>query len=199
MDFITNILSGGILGSVTSLFSTWFKIKEKREDNEFKLKMIEAQSKANIEEIKANIEVQRTITEGAIQVEELRSETEESKGRSLLIQKTTGNFISDETLHMMLSDKTWTGKAFRPIVYFTLLSLEAMRGAIRPVLTAGFAWFCMYIFVDAMDLYTKGAVSQEILMQEVIKPTINLLLFGSSTMIGFWFSDKSMARRIQKK
>lgn len=199
MEFLTNILGGGILGSVTSLFSTWFKLKEKREDNEFKLKMIEAQSKANIEEIKAQIEVQRTITEGEIQVEELRADVEETKGRNELIQKTTGNFISDETLHIMLNDKTWTGKAFRPIVYFTLLALEAMRGAIRPVLTAGFAWFCMYIFIDAMALYTKGSVSQEMLMQEVINPTINLLLFGSSTMIGFWFSDKSMARRLQKK
>ena len=199
MEFLNNIVSGGILGSVTSLFSTWFKLQEKKEDNKFQIEKIEAQSKANINEINARVEIEKTITEGEIQVEELRADVEETKGRNELIQKTTGNFISDETLHIMLNDKTWTGKAFRPIVYFTLLALEAMRGAIRPVLTAGFAWFCMYIFVDAMSLYTKGAVSQEMLMTEVIKPTINLLLFGSSTMIGFWFSDKSMARRIQKK
>lgn len=198
MEFLTNVLGGGILGSITSLFSTWFKLKEKREENEFKLKMIEAQSKANIEEIKANIEVQRTITEGAIQVEELRADVEETKGRNLLIQKTTGNFISDETLHMMLNDKTLTGKIFRPIVYLTLLTLEASRGMIRPVLTAGFSWFCMYIFIDAMALYSKGQIDPTLLMNEVIKPTINLLLFGASTMIGFWFADKSMARRFQK-
>lgn len=198
MEFLTNVLGGGILGSITSLFSTWFKIKEKREENEFKLKMIEAQSKANIEEIKANVEVQRTITEGAIQVEELRADVEETKGRNILIQKTTGNFISDETLHMMINDKTLTGKVFRPIVYLTLLTLEASRGMIRPVLTAGFSWFCMYIFIDAMALYSKGKIDPVLLMNEVIKPTINLLLFGASTMIGFWFADKSMARRYQK-
>jgi len=199
MDFITNILSGGVLGAFTSLFSTWFKIKEKREDNEFKLKMIEAQSKANIEEIKANIQVQQTITEGAVQIEELRADTEESKGRNLLIQKTTGNFISDETLHLMLTDSSTIGKVFKPITYFTILTLEASRGIIRPLLTAGISYFCMYIFIDTMTMYGKGNISQDLLMNEVIKPIIQLIIFGASTMWGFWFADKSMARRLQKK
>jgi hypothetical protein len=199
MEFLTNILGGGILGSLTSLFSSYFKLKEKREDNEFKLKMIEAQSKASINEINAQIEVQKTITEGEVMVEELRADTEEAKGRNSLIQKTTGNFISDETLHIMLNDKTWVGVVFKPLTYFTLLTLEASRGIIRPLLTAGFSYFCMFIFIEAMEIYTKGAIDQVMLMNEVIKPTINLLLFGASTMIGFWFADRASSRRYQKK
>ena len=198
MEFLTNILSGGILGVFTSIFSTWFKYKEQQETNKFKLDMLKAQSDATIEEIKANIQVQQVITEGAIQLEENKSDTMESIGRSSLIETLTGKYLSDNVLKLMLKDTSITGQIFKPLIYLHVLFMDAIRGLIRPTLTIGIVWYVTYIINISLDEYLLADFGSENLMSMVIKPAIQLILFSASTVISFWFADKSMSRRFQQ-
>jgi len=191
MEFITNVLSGGVLGVFTSIFSTWFKYKEQQESNKFKLDMLKAQSDASIKEIEANLQVQQVITEGVI-------EANESVGRSSLIQNLTGKYMSDDIVKLMLNDGSWVGVVFKPLIYLHILFMDAVRGLIRPILTVGIVWYVTYIINISLDTYLADDFGAENLMIMVIKPTIQLILFSASTVISFWFADKSMSRRFQK-
>jgi len=191
MEFLTNIFSGGILGVFTSIFSTWFKYKEQQENNRFRLDMLKAQSDASVREIEANIQVQQVLTEGAI-------EANESVGRSSLIQNLTGKYLSDDILKTMINDTSLVGTIFKPLIYLHVLFMDAIRGLIRPMLTVGIVWYVTYIINISLDSYLADDFGAENLMTMVIKPTIQLILFSASTVISFWFADKSMARRFQK-
>jgi len=198
MEFLTNILSGGILGVFTSAFSTWFKYKEQQQANKFKLDMIKAQSDASIQEIKAQVQVQQVVTEGNIKLEENKADTMENVGRSSLIEKLTGKYLSDDILKTMLTDDSWIGRIFRPIVYFHILFMDAVRGLIRPILTIGIVGYVSYIINLSLGKYLSMDSGLEGLMQMVISPAVQLILFSASTVIAFWFADKSMSRRFQK-
>jgi len=191
MDFFTNILSGGLLGVITSLTSAWFKYKADKEQHSFELAKIKAQSNAAIEEIKANIQVQQIVQEG-------QADTAESVGRSSLIEKLTSNYISDTILNKMITDNSLSGRIFRPLIYAHLLFMDAIRGLIRPVLTIGVVWYVTYVINISLQKYMTVGFSKIELMDLVIRPSIELILFSTSTVVSFWFADKSMSRRFQK-
>lgn len=196
MDFLTNILSGGLLGTVTSLFSGWMKYKQRKDDQAFQLKKIAAESSAAIEEIKANIEVNKVVQEGELQTEYAKADAVENVGRSSLIKALTGNYISNDTLKMMLQDNSLVGKIFRPLIYLHLLFMDAIRGLIRPILTVGIIGYVSYVVYITLGKYLNTGNMVD-LMTFVIKPSISLLLFSAATVVGFWFADKAMSRRYQ--
>jgi len=200
MNTIINLLGGGLLGSLTSLFTQWMKNKEKVNDQEFELKKIKTQSDATIAEINARIQIEETITERAVQVEEIKADGQEAEGRSSLIEKTTGNYIEKDVMLKMISDDSWVGIIMRPLIYGNSLLIELSRSIIRPFITVGSLLFNCYIFVTAWGLYSAlETVSPEQIMTLVIVPTIDLLVFISSTAVGFWFADKSNVRAFSKK
>jgi len=190
MDFLTNIFSGGLLGVVTSLFSGWMKYKEVKQRNEHELAMIKVQSDASIAEIKANIEVQKTVTEG-------QADANENVGRSDLIKTLTGKYIKDNILEKIIDDNSLTGRIFKPFLYAHLIFMDAIRGLIRPVLTLGIVGYVAWIINSTLTVYLKDTDYTN-LMDKVINPSITLLLFSASTVIGFWFADKAMTRRYQQ-
>lgn len=198
LDFLMNIFSGGALGVVTSMFSTWFKFKEKQQADKHELDLIAAQSAASINEINANVEAQKVVTEGEVKLEENRADTAEAVGRSTLISTLTGKYLSDDILKIMLNDNTFVGKLFRPLIYLHVLFMDAVRGLIRPMLTVGIIYYVTYIVNISMKQYLASDTGMDSLMNMVIQPSIMLILFSASTVIGFWFADKSMARRFQK-
>lgn len=199
MDILINLLGGGLLGSLTSIFTQWMKNKEKANDQDFELKKIKAESDATIAEINARVQIEETITERMIQVEELKADVQEAQGRSSLIEKTTGNYIEKEVMLKMITDKSWVGLIMRPLIYANNLLIELSRSIIRPVITMGSLLFNAYIFIVAWELYkTLATVTPEQIMMMVISPTINLLVFISSTAVGFWFADKSNVRNFSK-
>lgn len=199
MELITNLLSGGLIGSITSLVNQWFKHKEKQSDQEFELKKIKATSDAAIAEINARIEVEESITERAIAVEELKADVEESKGRNALIASVTGQINTDIMLKM-ISDDSWVGKAFRPFIYLHILFMDALRGTIRPLVTAGSIGFSCYVFIVAFEMYSKlETINPNDIMLYVIKPMIALLVFIVGVVVGFWFADKSSTRKFLSK
>ena len=106
MNTLINLLGGGLLGSVTSIFTQWMKNKEKVADQEFELKKIKAESDATIAEIQARVQIEQSITERMVQVEELKADVQEADGRSDLIAKTTGNYIEKDVMLKMISDNS---------------------------------------------------------------------------------------------
>ena len=198
MNFLTDILSGGLLGSFTSIFASWLKFKQQKEQNEFELKKFKLESEATVAEINAQIEVNKTITEGAISLEETRADTAEVVGRAGLIESLTGKYLKDDVVKIMLKDNSTVGLIFKPLIYLHLLFMDAVRGLIRPVLTIGIVIYVMTIIDTALDSYLLDDFGEENLMLMVIKPAIQLILFSASTVIAFWFSDKAMSRRYQK-
>ena len=149
MNTLINLLGGGLLGSVTSIFTQWMKNKEKVADQEFELKKIKAESDATIAEIQARVQIEQSITERMVQVEELKADVQEADGRSDLIAKTTGNYIEKDVMLKMISDNSWIGLIMRPFIYANNLFIELSRSIIRPFITVGSLLFNCYIFVTA--------------------------------------------------
>ncbi len=199
MDFWTNLLSGGVLGVLSSLFNGWLKYKDEQDRRRHQLALIRENAEANVREIEARVQVERQITEGRIKESEMDMEREESKGRTALIERLTGRYLSDDVIGRLLSDTSLTGMIFRPLVYIHILFMDALRGVVRPIITAGSIGFSFYVFYVSFEMYSKlaGIPNAQLLMENVILPMINLTIFVVSAVIGFWFSDKSAARRFQ--
>lgn len=201
MNTLINLISGGLIGSLTSLIQTWLKAKEKANDQEFELKKIKAESDAAIAEINARVKIEESITEREIQVKELEADVQESVGRNSLIETTTGDRISEKVLLKMIGDTTFVGKyIMRPLIYIYLLVMDFTRGIIRPGTTVTSLAFTAFVFIQAWGLYsTMTEITPNELMKMVIAPVIDLLVFIVSTVVSFWFADKSGARNFNKK
>jgi len=197
MDFLMNIFSGGLLGAVTNLFGAWMKHKDQQEKNSHELKMVKATSEAALAEIQANVQVSKVVAEGNVLMEEARSDTAESIGRSGLIENLTGKYLKDGIVEKMIDDNSWTGKAFRPLLYGHLLLMDAVRGLVRPVLTVGVIGYISFVVNKTLTPFVLSG-DAELLMRTVTQPSVQLLLFSASTMVGFWFADKSMAKDYRK-
>lgn len=199
MEFLANLLSGGVLGAVSSIFNGWLKHIDEKDRRKFQLEMIKANSDAAVREIEARVKIQKEITEGNVRSEEMAAERAEMNGRNQLVERLTGRYFGDDILMKMLNDDSIIGKIFRPVIFFHVLFMDAIRGVIRPLVTSGSILFSFYVFVEAFGLYQKlgGNLDPSELMDNVIRPTIDLLIFTVSVVVGFWFADKSAARRFQ--
>ncbi len=199
MEFFANLIGGGLLGAVSSIFNGWLKHVDQKDKRRHQLALIKANSDAAVREIEARIKIQHEITEGNIQEAEMRAEENEMHGRNAMIEKLTGRYASENILEKMMDDNSLLGKIFRPFIYLHVLVMDFLRGIIRPLVTSGSIVFAFYVFVTAFDMYQKmnGTIAPSDLMDSVIKPIINLLIFIVSVVIGFWFADKSASRRFQ--
>jgi hypothetical protein len=196
---------GGLFGMVGSFGNTWlknindekerrFKLEEAKSKREHSLAMIKAETDATIAEIQANVQRDRIMMEG-------QADIEESKGRNEAILKISQNRVTPSLIEKMMFNDTWTKVFTMPIaLLITMLNgaVDILRTLIRPYVTYGSVIFSAFVTYMAFSMYEKlGVVMTADQLYEIIQTMLRLLTFTTSTVIGFWFMDKSMSRKFQ--
>jgi len=210
MEFLAGIFAdgvlGGLFGMIGSFGNAWlknsndekeraFKLAESKSKREHSVLMLKAETDATIAEIQANVQRDQIMMEGQMEIEE-------SKGRNAAILQLSQNTVEQSLVQKMMFNKHWTKAFTMPIaLLITMMNglVDIARTLIRPTVTYGSVAFSMYVTYMAFGMYQElGIVMDGDDLHEIIMTMIRLLTFTTSTVIGFWFMDKSMARKFQE-
>ena len=207
-SFLGNGLTGGLFGILGGLGTAWINYKKEKEERAYKLQsakdkrehdllIITAETDANIKEIEANVKRDQVITEGQVVMAE-------SLGRNEAIANSTQNFVKSSLVDKMMFHKNywilWLTAPFGLLIASLHGMVDILRSLVRPVITYGSVAFCCYITYIAFGMYKElNIIITPEQLYEIIQTMLRLLTFSTSTVIGFWFMDKSMSRKFQNK
>ena len=207
MSFFTSGIGGGLFGILGGLGTAWIKAKADEKEREFKLsqmklkqdynlQMIEAETTATIKEVEANVRRDQIIMDG-------KADIEESRGRNESILKLSENYVKTSLVEkMMFNTSKWTAWLTVPIaILITFIHglVDISRTLVRVIVTYGAVAFSCYITYEAFGMYEQLNIKMTAeQLYEVIQTMLRLLTFTTSTVIGFWFMDKSMSRKFQR-
>jgi hypothetical protein len=128
-----DILLGGITGLIGNAFTTWFKYKNTKMDNEHKEKMVDLETQAMIKESEMQIQVTKARIEGEVELADSAAfDTSQTAGNKQL--------FADKWIDMIMAnrDRKWTGWFFG--LLGTLIAggfalVDWLNGMMRPALT----------------------------------------------------------------
>jgi len=208
MSFLDGGLAGGLFGILGGLGTAWLKAKadkamhqyrleEKKLDHKYNLQMVKAETDATIAEVNANIKRDQIMTEGQMEIAEMQ-------GRNEAILKLSENYVKTDLVErMMFNESKWTRWLTMPIAIFIVFThglVDITRTLVRPVVTYGSIVFSAYVTYIAFGMYQElDLIMSSENLHEIIMTMLRLLTFTTSTVIGFWFMDKSMSRKFQKE
>jgi len=206
LNFLGGGLSGGLFGILGGLGTAWLKYSDDKAERQFRLaelkskqkhevEMIKAETDAAVREVEANIRKTKIATEGQI-------ELAETAGRNQAIERLSKNTIESSFLEKMLFKSHGWKSYFAIPIGLLIITLQGfvdiLRTLVRPVITYGSVGFSMYVTYYAFTMYQQmGLQLSSEDLYHIIQDMIKLLTFTTSTVIGFWFMDKSMSRKFQ--
>lgn len=207
LNFLGSGLSGGLFGILGGLGTAWikssadakereFKLKENQSKRDHDLKMITAETDASIKEIEANVRRDQIMMDG-------QADIEESKGRNKSILKLSENYVKTSLIEkMMFNESKWTAWLTMPIaILITFIHglVDISRTLVRVIVTYGSVAFSCYVTYMAFGMYQElGIVIKAGELYEVIQTMLRLLTFTTTTVVSFWFMDKSISRNFQR-
>jgi len=202
LDMIAGVFTGGgstilssLLGSVSGVVGHYYKAKEHQQTREHEKDLIklnmerdQQESELQLAEIKANLEVTKTITEGELLKEEAR-------GFNPAVMKIS----TTKTLHNKAFEKLLDGNIFQSflgtILAFIMGLVDIIRGLIRPALTAASFGIMIYL-VKTFAIGTDLLPEQHLLILTLV---IDASVYVLTAATQFWFMDRAGARDFRKK
>jgi len=193
---------GGVTGLLGNVVGGWFKMKERKMkieenkvQNQHELAMVDAETRAMIEEAKANIRIAQTQVEGAIDLKEADAYIQSQK---------EGNkqMFSNKWIDRLMGQEGW-------IRYFTipLASLIAvlfgltdfLRGILRPTLTIYLCGITTWVTWMAWQIMQKEGVALDGIQAAAIFSEItSIVTYLTVSCVTWWFGDRTMAKNIMK-
>lgn len=209
LDTILGLLgSGGIVGILGGFANSWMKYKMEKDERAFKLeenkskrehdlKMIEAETKSNLAEIEANVRRDKIISEG-------KSDELENIGRNENIVKLSENYVKSTLIEkMMFNTNKWSAWLTVPCAIFITFVhglVDVSRTLVRVIVTYGSVAFSCYVTWMCFEMLKQlGVAVTAGQVLEILTTMLKLLTFTTSTVVSFWFMDRSMSRRFQEK
>ena len=195
------ILGGitGLLGNVvTSIFnykSAKLEIDRAKQQNEFNLKMVDAETRAMIMEAKANIRVTQAQVEGAIDIKD---------AEAFMQSQTLGNqqFFGNEWIKGLLQiEGKWKIITLPCAVFVSILFgfVDFLRGLMRPTLTAYLTFITTWVTWQAWQIMqTHGLSITSDQAVQIFNETTSIVTYLTVSCVTWWFGDRRMAKTIMQ-
>ncbi len=188
-----DILLGGLTGLIGSAITSIFNFKTEKLRGDIKIKTIEAETNAMIEEAKANIAITRAQIEGEVEIADSNAfmKSQEVGNKALF-----GNKWIDKLLEVTGG---WRVIAFpiAVLVSFMFGFVDFLRGLMRPVLTiylTGLATWVTYKSYLLLTL-TKSAITTTEAVG-IFTDATSIVMYLTTTVICWWFGSRQMAKAI---
>lgn len=194
-----DVLLGGLTGLIGNAFTSWFKFKNLKMELTHKEKMVDLETKAMIEEAKAQIKITQSRIEGEIELADAAAfETSQKVGSQKLFHEKWVDMI-------MESGKTdkWYGfffKFFGMMIAAAFAMVDWLNGIMRPALTIYLLGASTYITLLAWKIMqTHGldlTADQAVGIFEQVTSTMIYLTVSSVT---WWLGDRTTAKFLQQQ
>ena len=188
-----DIILGGLTGLIGSAVTSIFNFKTEKLRGEIKIKTIEAETSAMIEESKANIAITKATVEGEIEIADSNAFMESQKqGNKALF----GNKWIDKLLEI---EGGWRFIAFPVAVLVSFLFgfVDFLRGLMRPILTiylVGLSTWITYKAYLLLSLTKSAMTSAEAL--SIFTDSTSIIIYLTVSCVTWWFGSRQMAKTI---
>lgn len=172
------LLISPLLGIVGGAVSSWMAYKNKKADQEHEIKMAEEDRKTRQVEAECQIKITQETFDGKAYV------ASQQAGSEILLDQSS--------LRALLKGNWWM-RLLGGLIAFLLGLVQAIRGLLRPALTAGLFVACYYILTMFVAKVGWGDVA---LMQNTVSYGIQSMFNLLSTCVAWWFGDRTMSRRL---
>jgi hypothetical protein len=190
-----DIILGGITGLVGSAVTSIFNFKTEKLRGEIKIKTIEAETSAMIEEAKANIAITKATVEGEVEIVDSNAFMQSQKeGNKALF----GNKWIDKLLEIQGG---WRFIAFpvAVLVAFLFGLVDFLRGLMRPVLTIYLVALSSWITYKAYMILqmTKSAITASEALA-IFTDSTSIIIYLTVSCVTWWFGSRQMAKSIMQ-
>lgn len=194
---------GGVTGLIGNVVSGIFKYKNTKLEmerdamqNSHELARIDAETKAMIEEAKANIKITQAQVEGAIEIEDSKAFMEGQKQGNKVL-------LDNQWINALLSvDNKWAKIITVPIA--SLISIlfgfaDFLRGIIRPILTVYLCGVTTWVTWMAWQIMqAHGVALTAIQATTIFNDTTSIVTYLTVSCVTWWFGDRRMAKTIME-
>jgi hypothetical protein len=194
---------GGVTGLIGNVVSGIFKYKNTKLEmerdvlqNSHELALIDAETKAMIEEAKANIKITQAQVEGAIEIEDSKAFMEAQKQGNKTL-------LDNQWVNALLSvENKWAKLITVPIA--SLISIlfgfvDFLRGIIRPVLTVYLCGVTTWVTWMAWEIMQAHGVALTAVQATVIfNDVTSIVTYLTVSCVTWWFGDRRMAKTIME-
>jgi len=194
---------GGVTGLVGNVVSSIFKFKTAKLDmeatklkNTHELAMIDAETRAMIEEAKANIKITQAQVEGAIEIEDSKAFMEAQKQGNKIL-------LDNQWVTALLNvENKWAKIVTVPIA--SLISIlfgfvDFLRGIIRPVLTVYLCGVTTWVTWMAWQIMQAHGIGMTAVQATVIfNDVTSIVTYLTVSCVTWWFGDRRMAKTIME-
>lgn len=194
-----DIILGGVTGLVGNAFTTWFKYKNAKMDNQHKEKMVALETRAMIEESKMQIQVTKARIEGEVELADSAAfDTAQKMGNRKL--------FSEKWIDMIMSnkDQKWTGWFFSflgTMIAAGFALTDWLNGMMRPALTAYLIGGATYITYLAWQIMQAAGLEMMSTVQAVgiFQQVTSTMIYLAVSAVTWWFGDRTMSKFLQDK
>jgi hypothetical protein len=191
-----DILLGGVTGLIGNAFTTWFKYKNAKMDNEHKEKMVALETQAMLEEAKAQIQITKSRIEGDIELADSAAYTESQKtGQEKLFSDTWIDKIYS-------SGGTYTKWFFQfigMIIASAFAFVDWLRTFMRPALTMYLVGATTWVTYLAWQIVAKAhgdAIPPDTAIA-ILAQVVDTIIFLTVSAVTWWFGDRTMSKFLQ--
>ena len=195
-----DILLGGLTGLIGNAFTTWFKYKNAKLDNEHKEKMVKLETDAMIQESQMQIQVTKSRIEGEVELADAAAfDTSQRTG--------TKQLFHEKWIEMIMTageGKKWTGWIFYLIGTFISAAfalVDWLNAAMRPTLTLYLVGSSTYITYLAWEIMQKAGLETLSNAQAVgiFNQVTSTMIYLAVSAVTWWFGDRTMSKYLQQK
>jgi hypothetical protein len=194
---------GGVTGIVGNVISGIFKYKNTKLElesikikNTHDLAMIDAETKAMIEEAKANIKITQAQVEGAVEIEDSKAFMEaQRQGNKTLL----GNKWIDSLLNVKGKWGRLIAIPVASIISILFGLVDFLRGLIRPVLTIYLCGVTTWVTWMAWEIMQAHGIGMTAVQATVIfNDVTSIVTYLTVSCVTWWFGDRRMAKTIMQ-
>ena len=219
---------GGVTGLIGNVVGGIFKYKHAKIEKEMQMKrydheiaMVEAETKAMIEEAKANIKITQAQVEGAIDLKDADAYMQSLKegNKALFSNKWIDRLLTidghlftwsspekqkkDGTIIPARERKFLSWKLFTvpiaSVVAFLFGLVDFLRGIIRPSLTVYLCGVTTWVTLMAWEIMQANEASISANQAvEIFNNTTSIVVYLTVSCVTWWFGDRRMAKTIME-
>jgi hypothetical protein len=195
-----DILLGGLTGLIGNAFTTWFKYKNAKMDNEHEENMLKLKTQAMIQESQMQIQVTKTKVAGEIEIADAEAYTKSQEvGNVRLFHERWIDMIMQSA-----EKKKWTGWIYS--IIGTLISacfalVDWVNTAMRPTLTLYLVAMSTYITFLAWEVMERSGLDAISATQAVgiFNDITSTMIFLTVSSVTWWYGDRTVSKYLQEK
>lgn len=194
-----DIILGGVTGLIGNAFTTWFKYKNAKMDNEHKEKMVDLETQAMIKESEMQIKVTTARIEGEVELADSAAfDTAQKAGNKQL--------FADKWIDMIMAnrDRKWTGWFFGllgTLIAAGFAFVDWLNGIMRPALTIYLVGASSYITYLAWVIMQSAGLQMMSTTQAlgIFQQVTSTMIYLAVSAVTWWFGDRTMSKFLQEK